>query len=97
MPEFEELNSLSHPLRFLSIHCGGASGCHRAVMATPGTYIPKDQKRGRPVIPTFPYVGTSSFFTNRMQLMSIHQLADFLVMGARPEADFKPGREGFSA
>jgi hypothetical protein len=62
-------------------------------MATPGANISKDEKRGRPIIPTFPYIRATSFFTNGMQAMRIHQLTDFLVMGSRPETDFEPGRE----
>jgi hypothetical protein len=66
-------------------------------MTTPGADISKYQKCGGPIIPTFPYVRTSSFFTNGMQAMSIHELMEFLVMGASPQTYFKPGWKGVSA
>jgi hypothetical protein len=66
-------------------------------MAPPGANISQDEERGRPIIPTFPDIRTSSLFANGMQAMRIHQLTDFLVMGTWSETDLKPGWEGFSA
>lgn len=66
-------------------------------MTTSGADIPQYQERGRPIIPAFPYIRTLSLFTNRVKMMSIHQLTDFLVMGAWTKTDFKPGREVFPA
>jgi hypothetical protein len=97
MAEFEEPDGIGHPLRLFQVRRGGASCGHRTVMTTPGAHVPKNEKCGRPIIPTLPYIRTSSFFTNGMQAMGIHQLTDFLVMRAWSEADFKPGRKVFSA
>lgn len=66
-------------------------------MTTSGAHIPQNKKGGRPIIPTFPNIRTSGLFANRMKAMGIHQLTDFLVMGACLEMYFKPGREGFFA
>jgi hypothetical protein len=66
-------------------------------VTTSGADIPEYKECGRLIIPAFPYIRTSSLFTNSMQMMSIHQVTDFLVMGAWTETDFKPGREVFPA
>lgn len=50
-------------------------------MTASSANIPKDEERGRSIIPAFPEIWAARFFTDGMELVRLGELTEFLVMG----------------
>ena len=60
------------------------------------TDVAQKQKRRRPVIPAFPFVGTARLLANRMKPLFPNQRLNTPIMRPRLDLDLKPPRQPFS-
>jgi hypothetical protein len=81
------VDGFGHALRLIPVYRFGASGGNRTETAAAGADIAKDHKGGSAFAPTFAHIRAVAAFADRMELMSIYETADMLIIFADRKFD----------
>ena len=63
-------------------------------MTATGASIAEDEKRPRPIVPTFPDIGATAFFANGVEALVLGLTPHLLIVSAHFQGDAEPRGKG---